>query len=174
MLHVHGELFSFMEMLMLFGYPNIKQFLRPSNNSCKLTIYKWSLLQNPYKFYWRFTCFCRNKGETARKHSFRFTIFYWVPLVYCRVCNAYAFFWLNRWHFLEIAADWSRTRIWTTVWRAVLSSLHFQQLLLSILLWQSSFWSFLMNDDTSSWYRVKSVTLYGLVGSDHVTPFKSG
>lgn len=38
MLHVHGELFSFMEMLMLFGYPNIKQFLRPSNNSCKLTI----------------------------------------------------------------------------------------------------------------------------------------
>lgn len=62
MLHVHGELFSFMEMLMLFGYPNIKQFLRPSNNSCKLTIYKWSLLQNPYKFYWRFTCFCRNKG----------------------------------------------------------------------------------------------------------------
>ena len=29
---------TFMEMLMLFGYPNIKQFLRPSNNSCKLTI----------------------------------------------------------------------------------------------------------------------------------------
>lgn len=70
MLHVHGELFSFMEMLMLFGYPNIKQFLRPSNNSCKLTIYKWSLLQNPYKFYWRFTCFCRNKGRQPENIHF--------------------------------------------------------------------------------------------------------
>lgn len=51
-------------------YPNIKQFLRPSNNSCKLTINKWSLLQNPYKFYSRFTCFCRNKGRQPENIHF--------------------------------------------------------------------------------------------------------